>query len=120
MTLKDCYSIFGGDYESVLGRLISEKLVQKFIFKFLDDKSFELLKVSLEKSDYEEAFRAAHTIKGICQNLGFTKLLSSSSSLTEALRNKNYTNTDELFSATESDYLETVSAIKAFKSESEN
>lgn len=120
MTLKDCYSIFGGDYESVLGRLMSEKLVIKFIFKFLEDKSFELLRVSLEKGDYEEAFRAAHTIKGICQNLGFTKLLSSSSCLTEELRNKNYTNTDVLFSETESDYLETVSAIKAFKSESEN
>lgn len=119
MTLKECYNTFGGDYESVLGRLISERLVQKFAVKFLDDKSFDILKESLESGNYEEAFRAAHTLKGICQNLSFSKLLESSSSLTEALRNKEYGKTDELFSKTQADYIKTVTAINAFKSENE-
>lgn len=114
MTLKECYEILGGGYEDVLSRFMSERLVQKFVIKFLDDKSFDTLKSSLEIGNYEEAFRAAHTIKGICQNLGFEKLLHSSSSLTEALRNKQYNITDELFLKVQADYIDAVRAINVY------
>lgn len=43
MTLKECYAALEGDYESVLSRLMTEKLVQKFALKFLDDASFNNL-----------------------------------------------------------------------------
>ena len=46
------------------------------------DGSYQLLQDSLAKEDYEEAFRAAHTIKGVCQNLAFDKLGNSSEHLT--------------------------------------
>ena len=69
MTLQECYAAMGGNYEDVIGRLRSERLVQKFVLKFLDDGSYSLLCQSLEEKNYEEAFRAAHTIKGVCQNL---------------------------------------------------
>ena len=42
MNLKDCYTKFGGDFDEVLGRLRREQTVQKFVYKFLDDKSFHL------------------------------------------------------------------------------
>ena len=61
MTLKECYEAIGGNYEEVIGRLRSERLVQKFTLKFLDDKSLELLEKSLKEENYEEAFRAAHS-----------------------------------------------------------
>lgn len=117
MTLKECYEILGGGYEDVLSRFMSERLVQKFVIKFLDDKSFDTLKSSLEIGNYEEAFRAAHTIKGICQNLGFEKLLHSSSSLTEALRNKQYNITDELFLKVQADYIDSVRAINVYNND---
>ena len=117
MTLKECYEILGGGYEDVLSRFMSERLVQKFVIKFLDDKSFDTLKSSLEIGNYEEAFRAAHTIKGICKNLGFEKLLHSSSSLTEALRNKQYNITDELFLKVQADYIDAVRAINVYNND---
>ena len=86
MTLKECYAALGGDYDAVLGRLPGEKFVQKFVLKFLNDGSYDLLLRSMEEQNYEEAFRAAHTIKGMCQNLDFTRLYRSSSALSEALR----------------------------------
>ena len=43
MTLKECYAAMGGDYDEVIGRLRSERLVQKFVLKFLDDGSYDLL-----------------------------------------------------------------------------
>lgn len=115
MTLKECYEALGGSYESVLGRMLSERLVQKFTLKFTEDKSFQLLKESLESKNYEEAFRAAHTIKGVCQNLGFDRLLESSSSLTEALRNKQYEDVERLFALTEADYDRTLAAIESYR-----
>ena len=34
MSLKECYKSLEGEYEEVLGRLRSERLVQKFVLKF--------------------------------------------------------------------------------------
>ena len=36
MTLKECYEALEGDYEGVVARLRSEKMVQKFVLKFLN------------------------------------------------------------------------------------
>ena len=69
MTLQECYAALEGDYEGVMGRLRTERLVQKFVLKFLDDGSYNLLTGSMESGNYDEAFRAAHTIKGVGQNL---------------------------------------------------
>ena len=86
MNLKECYEALGGDYESVLGRMRSDRLITKFCLKFLDDKSCELLTGAVARKDGEEAFRAAHTMKGICQNLSFDRLYESSHALAECLR----------------------------------
>ena len=67
MTVKECYEQMGADYEGVLGRLRSEVLIKKFAKKFLDDGSFRSLKDNLVQKNGEEAFRAAHTLKGVCQ-----------------------------------------------------
>ena len=86
MTLKECYAALGGNYDEVMGHLRSERLVQKFVLKFLNDGSYQLLQDSLAAGNREEAFRAAHTMKGVCANLAFNDLLASSEALTEALR----------------------------------
>ena len=117
MTLRECYTALGGDYEDALGRLRSEKLVNKFVLRFLDDKSYELLCVSMEEKNYEEAFRAAHTIKGICSNLSFTALGRSSSELSEALRYGYTPGADELAERVMEDYRRTAAAIRAWREE---
>ena len=81
MTLQECYTALGGDYDEVLGRLRSESLVQKFVLKFPADPSYDMLQTALAAQDWAEAFRGAHTIKGVCQNLSFTTLYRSSSLL---------------------------------------
>lgn len=117
MTLKECYAALGGDYEEAMGRLRSERLVQKFVLKFLDDGSYDLLCASLEAGDRGEAFRAAHTIKGVCANLAFNTLLESSEQLTEALREGHPPRPDEgeLAERVKEDYARTVQAIRAFR-----
>lgn len=115
MTLEECYRAVGGDYADVMGRLRSERLVQKFVLKFPEDGSYGLLCRSMEEGNDAEAFRAAHTIKGMCRNLGFTKLGDSSDELTEALRHGDKPAAEALLPRVARDYEETVSAIGAFK-----
>ncbi len=117
MTLQECYAALGGNYAEVLGRLRSERLVQKFVLRFPDDGSMALLESSLAGGDAEEAFRAAHTLKGTCQNLGFTRLGQSSHDLTEALRPRVLTAPDvaPLTDRVRADYAAVIAAITAFK-----
>lgn len=117
MTLKECYTAMGSDYDDVLGRLRSERLVQKFVLKFLDDGCFTTLCEALGAGDRDEAFRAAHTIKGMCQNLSFTKLAASSSDITEALRGGDVAAAIGMLDRVRGDYELTASAIRAFKAE---
>lgn len=117
MTLQDCYAALGGDYEDVSTRLRSDRLVKKFLLKYLDDHSFDLLCTAMAEKNYEEAFRAAHTIKGMCQNLSFTKLLDSSSRLSDALRHGWTPEVGPLAEQVKADHLAVTAAIRAFQEE---
>jgi len=88
MTLKEKYINTGSNYDETIGRLGSEAFLQRLIGKFKEDNNMDLLDKALLAKDAEAAFRAAHTLKGIALNLGFTKLAKSSSDLTELLRGK--------------------------------
>lgn len=114
MTLQECYAALDGDFEGVSARM-PERMVQKFVLKFLNDGSYGLLVRSMAGEDYPEAFRAAHTIKGVCQNLDFTRLYHSSSELSEALRNGFSPQVPALMRQVEADYRQTVDAIRAFQ-----
>lgn len=117
MTLKDCYLAVGGNYDDVIGRLRTERLVQKFVLKFPADGSYKLLVDSLESGDVSEAFRAAHTIKGMCQNLSFTTLEKSASAITEMLRSGDLASARQYLPAVQTDYDRTVQAIAVFAAE---
>ncbi len=119
MNLKDCYLKFGGDFDEVLGRLRREQTVRKFVFKFLDDKSFSLFEASMVKKDYSEALRAVHTLKGICQNLSFTRLFESSSLVTNALKENDWNRAVNMMPKLSKDYYETINVIKDFKNSRE-
>lgn len=107
MTIKECYEQMGADYEDVLGRLRNEALI-----KFLEDGSFQMLKDGLAKKDGEMAFRAAHTLKGVCQNLGFDNLYEPSFDITEKLRGRDTEGCEELFAKVEEQYNKTAEAIR--------
>ena len=115
MTLQECYEKMGGDYAAVSSRLPSEKFIQKYVLKFADDKTMELLEKSFTGEDFDEAFRAVHTIKGMCQNLSFKRLEASSSQLTEALRSGKTPEADGLYEQVKQDYELTANAIKEYK-----
>lgn len=114
MTLQECYKSIGSDYNNTVARMCGkESILEKFVRKFAADPTYSSLVSSFENGDMETAFRMAHTLKGVCLNLGFTKLQESSSELTEALRNKDAIadNAAELYEQVKKDYDMTLSAI---------
>ncbi|MBQ7562860.1 MAG: Hpt domain-containing protein [Lachnospiraceae bacterium] len=99
MELREMYEGLGSDYDEVLERLMNnEGLITRLVKKYAEDQNFDKLKAALAKKDYEEAFTAAHTIKGLAANLGFTSLYECVSTLTEKLRGGEYEGTGELLS----------------------
>ena len=130
MTLKDCYMQMGADYEETVQRLRSESLIQRIILKFPQDPSYQELCQALADGAleairfyvsfacsfaFEVAFRAAHTLKGVCQNLGFKNLYEPSAELTERLRPLQETETDDLMQKVTEEYNRTVKAIEDFQ-----
>ena len=88
MTVQECYEAFGGNYEEVLSRLRADDRIIRFLKMALSDGSYQLLIDSIDTNNADEAFRAAHTLKGVCGNLSITRLGESSSALCEYLREK--------------------------------
>ena len=88
MTVRECYEKMGANYDDVFSRLRTDDRIARFLGKVAEDESFTLMCNSLKDKNMEEAFRAAHTLKGICLNLSITRLQESASRLTEALRGK--------------------------------
>ena len=86
MTVKEFYDTIGADYQNVLSRLMKDALVVKFLNKYKDDGSYDKLEKCIKDKNYEEAFSAAHTLKGLALNLGLSKLGDAASELTEYLR----------------------------------
>lgn len=103
--LEEAYRQIGGDWEGVTKRLMGESLVQRFVKKFIEeDKSFCQLKEALSVGDVKAAFMAAHTLKGVCQSLGFDGLFKPTNELTELLRAESLEGSDVLFSQVEEQY----------------
>ena len=112
MTIQECYNKMGADYQEVLERLYNEAMICKFVRMFLQDDSFQILEEALRRGDVKEAFRGAHTLKGVCQNLGFDALYAPASALTEALRGGTLDGADSLFPPVEKEYQRVVAALK--------
>ena len=117
MTVKECYAKLGGDYEDVVKRLMGDVLVERFMLKFLDDGSYQELVNALKEGQDEDAFRAAHTLKGVCQNLSFTSLYEPSQAITEALRGGKKPGADELLGSVTEAYERTTAAIREYQAE---
>ena len=116
MTIQECYRNLGGDYARTEKRLPSVGMIRRFLLRFPQDPTFASLCQAMREGDREAAFRCAHTLKGVCANLGLDRLLDSSGRLTEALRTAEDMpeSAAELLEAVRRDYALTVGAIQSY------
>lgn len=114
MTLENLYQEIGGNYANVMERLLQKERVKKFVLLFLKDSSHQLFIRALEQGDTKDAFRAVHTLKGVCMNLSFDALYQLSNELTEYLRADNVDRAMALLPDFEACYEQHIHAISAY------
>ena len=115
MTIQESYARMGGNYDDVVSRLRTDDRIKRFLLKVAEDQSFANLCAMLAERNMEEAFRAAHTLKGVSSNLSLTRLYDSACAITEALRGKTEYDpaVEPLLEQVRADYELTIECIKA-------
>ena len=89
--MKEQLETVGVQYDEVLKRFMGkEDFYLRMLKKFLNDHNYDGLKQAVERKDWKEAFVYAHTVKGLCGNLGLGNLLEHVSALTEEVRSEPY------------------------------
>lgn len=116
MTVQEFYEEVGGDYNDIVSRLKTEDRIIKFAGMFARDESYKTLVEALDAQDVDTAFRAAHTMKGMCQNMAFTRLLRSSQEITELLRAKDLESAKDMLSKVTEDYNLVIDGINRLNS----
>lgn len=64
----------------------NEAMFEKFIRRYTEDTHYEELLTAIEANDSDQAFRIAHTLKGVVGNLSFTTYYNAITPLTELLK----------------------------------
>ena len=80
--------------------------------KYANDPTYNRLAAAVEAKSWKDAFLAAHTLKGICQNLGMDNLYRSAFEVTEALRGGSNNTNEEMLDRLKADYEAAVETIK--------
>ena len=122
MTMQECDDRLGGNFEQMTKRLPSVSIIKKFVARFPEDPTFTELCRAMESGEQKEEFRAAHTLKGVCTNLGFDRLLAPTAELTELLRVQTEIIPKDAFALLDrvkADYELTVGVIRTFLAEDE-
>ena len=85
---RKIFEAYGADYNSTMARFMgNEAMYVKFLDMLFKDDNLEKLGTALGQQDYEAAFAAANTLKGVVGNMGLTPLFNAVCAIVEPLRN---------------------------------
>lgn len=89
MELRELYAAIGVDYDEVIAFFRKEDRLQAYLVEAVEDPAFSALDEAMDSRSYDEAFRAAHTIKGMSMNLMVKPMTAAAVDLVETLRDGN-------------------------------
>lgn len=96
-TLKEDLIALGIDYNKALERFLGKPdFYREFLYQFPDDPQLDTLLAATKDHDVKKAFKAAHTLKGLCGNLGLNNLLKPILPLVEILRKDSFDGIESL------------------------
>lgn len=103
----------GIDVTDALNRFSgSDELFEKYIKKFIGEKSYMDLVQAMEQKNFAKAENSVHSLKGITGSLGMTSLFQSSCALLTAFREKNESLFNPLFEEIKVKYEEIILVIE--------
>ena len=110
---KEALISAGVDLEDALHRFMdNEDLLERMLKKFPADQSFIDLQTALKNENCEDAFRAAHTLKGVSGNLSFKKLFTALCEQVEALRSNDLARAKQLMPSVSEAYEKIMQVIR--------
>ncbi|MDD3339513.1 MAG: Hpt domain-containing protein [Lachnospiraceae bacterium] len=92
-------------------------LYEKFLFRFPQDPSYGEMIRAYESQDYDMAFRAAHTMKGVTGNLSLETLHERLVPFVEALRSKDLDDADQMLDKVKESYIQVIDALEQHKAQ---
>lgn len=103
------------DYDALSERFAgSDMLMIKFISKFPNDPTFQMLEQAVSQKNIQDILVYSHTLKGLCANLGMSKLSNFNSKMVSDIRAGIYTNLDELFESIKNEYNRIIFCIEKY------
>lgn len=89
--LSAALSPYGIDYDDAMDRFGGNaELFFRLAGKYLDSDSYARLVSAMEMHDFDEAYRQAHSLKGVAGNLSFVKLYNVAAEIAGNLREGEY------------------------------
>ncbi len=87
----------GINIDALRNRLMgNDSLVRVFIKKFIEDNTFNELKMAFVEKDMKQAEMKSHTLKGMCGNLSLDGLFNMFSEQTNLIRSKEYSKAESM------------------------
>ncbi len=103
----------GMNVETVMERFMNnDALLERFLKKFPNDKSYRELLEAIDRKDVDAAFAASHTLKGVSGNLSLDTLHDVVAEQTECFRNKDFEGGARMMPAVTEVYENMVAVIK--------
>lgn len=82
---------YGIDYADAMERMGGNgDLYKRLAMKYLDDSNYADLVAAMDAADYDAAYKAAHSLKGVAGNLSFDKLFELAGTASGALYQGEY------------------------------
>lgn len=79
---------YGIDYADAIDRFDGNAaLYKRLAVKYLSDTRYAGLAAALEVDDFDEAYRQAHTLKGVAGNLSLAEVYRAAAFISDALKN---------------------------------
>ena len=115
---KEIFATYGVDYDATLRRFAGNMALYLRVLGMLpNDKSLEKLGAAIDSGDLDNAFEAAHTLKGVAGNLGLTPLCEAVHTIVEPLRaREKRSDYVELYTAVQAEYQKAEAFVETLKS----
>lgn len=95
----------GINVDSALARMMgSEKMLEKYLGRFPEDKSYAALAVAMTADDEKAAAAAMHTLKSVCGTLGCEKLQEMVVNQEKAIRGGDWAGAKAMMPAIAAEY----------------
>lgn len=113
MNIEEKYVAAGCDYAALSERTFGDAVLINELFRlFISDDSWDEMKSCMDRGETENAFKAAHSLKGSCGMLGLSRLYEKMKLITDKLRFGDLDGAKDMFPQTSDEYENAVLLLK--------